>query len=101
MKQGQKKLKEIGMEEEFAAWKKSVEDRPRGFQVGSKVRIKEGTTIYTYSGPGSIGVITCTDNYPVEETFEVRFEELRGGRPYSQERYPVWEIRKDALELIR
>jgi hypothetical protein len=101
MKKGQKKLRELGMEEEFASWKESVGKRSTSFQVGSRVRIKEGTTRYTYTVPGSIGVITCTDNYPVEETFEVRFEELRGGRPYSQERYPVWEIRKDTLELIR
>jgi uncharacterized protein YodC (DUF2158 family) len=101
MKQGQKKLRELGMEEEFASWKESVGKRSTSFQVGSRVRIKEGTTRYAFTGPGSIGVITCTEGYGTD-LVDVQFEHIIGANTYdgNQGRHPVWPILRETIELI-
>jgi uncharacterized protein YodC (DUF2158 family) len=102
MKKGQKKLRELGMEEEFASWKESVGKRSTSFQVGSRVRIKEGTTRYRFTGPGSIGVITCAEGHGTD-LVDVQFKHIIGAHPYDgdQGKHPVFPISRETLELIR
>ena len=81
-------IKKLGMEKEFKNWMKSIESRSV-LGIGSRVRVKAGS--YTYTTPGSEGIVTAINedvicvkfdkftcpHSPISRTFTIERQDLK------------------------
>jgi len=104
MKEGRKKLKELGMEKEFDKWKN---EHKKKFFVGRKVIMTEkGNETYSYTKEGSIGYVMDPKDYKKyfaaeynkELEVPIRWIKLTGGHRATQT--GEFHVRKNTLRFL-